>query len=182
VPDEQGSARGPSSLTGPTWTRRLAAKGPHEIGDGRADLDRTVFLDEMDAFHRDFRLIRPGSVQPSAPSKGIRRSQSFGRCADPSSFRAHYCRFGFVLFKHQGQRNHDKAQDTDEPRDVDVRQHIGLGDYRVWSRFSGGPFASRSAEVMRSCPLLFIGLRGQVPCSLPQLSSSFQVLQVRARA
>ena len=35
------------------------AKGSHEIGDGRADLNRTVFLDEMDALHCDFRLIRP---------------------------------------------------------------------------------------------------------------------------
>src|SRR5713226_2335900 len=45
-----------------------------------------------------------------------------------TSFRAHYCRFGGVLFKHQDKRNHDKAQHTNEPRHVDVRQHIGLGD------------------------------------------------------
>jgi hypothetical protein len=37
-------------------------------------------------------------------------------------------------------------------------------------------------EFAFALPLLFIGLRGQVPCSLPQLFSSFQVLLVRARA
>ena len=37
-------------------------------------------------------------------------------------------------------------------------------------------------EFAFALPVLFIGLRGQVPCSLPQLSSSFQVLLVRARA
>ena len=40
-----------------------AAKRPHEIGDRRADLNRTVFLDEMDALHCDFRLIRPGAAK-----------------------------------------------------------------------------------------------------------------------
>ena len=40
-----------------------AAKRPHEIGDGGADLHRTVFLDEMDALQRDFRLIRPGAAK-----------------------------------------------------------------------------------------------------------------------
>jgi hypothetical protein len=40
-----------------------SAKGPHEIGHGRANLSRTVFLDEMDALHRDFRLIRPSAAK-----------------------------------------------------------------------------------------------------------------------
>ena len=39
--------------------RLQAAKGPHEIGQGRANLSRAVFLNEMDALYRDFRLIRP---------------------------------------------------------------------------------------------------------------------------
>src|SRR6266851_3635062 len=43
--------------------RLQAAKGPHEIGDRRADLSRTVFLNEMDALHSDFRLIRPSAAK-----------------------------------------------------------------------------------------------------------------------
>src|ERR1700722_17022849 len=63
-----------------------------------------------------------------APSKGTPRSEFSGQRAYLSSFCAHYCHIGLVLLKQQNQRNHDNAQHTYEPRDVDVRQHIGLDD------------------------------------------------------
>jgi len=57
------SAAHPAEIPADRLSFRLArleaAKGPHEIGDGRADLNRTVFLHEMDALHCDFRLIGP---------------------------------------------------------------------------------------------------------------------------
>src|SRR6266446_9269005 len=79
-------------------------------------------------------LVSLISVAPSAFVLRFENKNSHNMYVRPdsesraTSLRAHYCRFGFVLFKHQDQRNHDKAQHTDEPCRVDIRQHIGLGD------------------------------------------------------
>ena len=58
------------------------AKGSHEIGDRRADLSRTVFLNEMDALHRDFRLIGPCAAKlalaPWSSAPGSERKYNFG--------------------------------------------------------------------------------------------------------
>jgi hypothetical protein len=48
--------------------------------------------------------------------------------AELASFYADRLPSQIVPLEQQDQRNHDKAQHTDEPRHVDVRQHIGLGD------------------------------------------------------
>src|ERR1700687_1764167 len=43
--------------------RRLPGQAADEIRHGSADLGRAVFLNEMDAFHRDFRLVRPRAAE-----------------------------------------------------------------------------------------------------------------------
>src|SRR5260370_11657290 len=44
---------------------RLTAQAADEIRHGSADLGRAVFLNEMDAFHRDLRLVRPRPAELS---------------------------------------------------------------------------------------------------------------------
>src|SRR5216684_1628839 len=49
-------------------SRRLPAQAADEIRHGSADLGRAVFLNEMDTFHRDLRLVRPRAAEVALPA------------------------------------------------------------------------------------------------------------------
>ena len=69
--------------------RLQAAKCPHEIGHGRANLNRAVFLNEMDALHCDFRLIRPSAAELALTAMIERAEAPYGsKASAPGCARA----------------------------------------------------------------------------------------------
>jgi hypothetical protein len=49
-------------------SRRLPAQAADEVRHGSADFGRAVFLNEMDAFHLDLRLVRPRAAELAGPA------------------------------------------------------------------------------------------------------------------